>query len=44
MRTLLKTLDRWPESERRAIAETAEAHRAGLRPLTPAWTFDEDAG
>ena len=44
MRTLLKTLDRWPESERRAISDTANAHRAALRPLTPAWTFDEDAG
>ena len=44
MATLLKTLDRWPESERAAIRETAEAHRASLKPLSPAWTFDEDAG
>ncbi|MEN9796906.1 MAG: hypothetical protein RL653_602 [Pseudomonadota bacterium] len=44
MRTLLKTLDRWGESERAAIRDTAEAHRSTLKPLSPAWTFDEDAG
>jgi deoxyribodipyrimidine photolyase-related protein len=44
MRQLLSTLDRFGEAHVRALHETAEAHRATLRPFTPPWAFHEDAG
>jgi len=44
MRNLLGTLDRFGATERAAIRDAADAHRATLRPYAPAWQFDEDAG
>jgi hypothetical protein len=44
MRALLGNLDKMSNSERAAIAATAEAHRATLAPLPHGWTFDDDAG
>lgn len=43
-RQLLGHLDRMGADQLGAIRATAEAHRATLRPLSPAWSFDEDAG
>lgn len=44
MRQLLGTLDKFGVEQVKAIQATAEAHRASLKPLTPGWRFDEDAG
>ncbi|MBL8922957.1 MAG: cryptochrome/photolyase family protein [Myxococcaceae bacterium] len=44
MRQLLSTLDRFGEAHLHQVQETAAAHRATLRPLTPPWRFHEDAG
>lgn len=44
MRNLLRNLDRLGPEEREAVRSTAQAHRASLRPFTPAWPIDEDAG
>lgn len=44
MRQLLTTLDRFGPAQVAAIRQTAAAHRASLRPLTPPWTFREDDG
>ncbi len=44
MRQMMGTLDRFGPEQVEAIHQTAEAHRATLRPLAPPWTFDEDAG
>ncbi len=44
MRALLSNLDRMSPAERKAIAATAEAHRATLAPLATGWAFDDDAG
>jgi deoxyribodipyrimidine photolyase-related protein len=44
MRQLLTTLERFGPEQVAAIHETAEAHRRSLKPLQPAWTFDEDGG
>ncbi len=44
MRQVLSGLDRLGVDQVKAIRQTAEAHRAALRPHSPGWRFDEDAG
>lgn len=43
-RQLLSTLDKFGPEQVAAIRATAAAHLRTLAPLTPGWTFDEDAG
>ncbi|MEW5741398.1 MAG: hypothetical protein AB1938_20930 [Myxococcota bacterium] len=44
LRTLLGTLDRFSPEHLAEVRRMAEAHRASLAPLSPPWSFDEDAG
>jgi deoxyribodipyrimidine photolyase-related protein len=44
MRQMLGTLDKFGQAQVAQIRATAQAHRATLRPLSPPWSFDEDAG
>lgn len=44
MRQLVTTLERFGPAQLADIRATATAHRASLRPLSPGWAIDEDAG
>ena len=44
LRPLLGNLDRFGAEQLEEIHRTAERHRASLKPLAPAWSFDDDAG